>query len=260
MATDKLMQAAMRLGQLAQKQSVSLWGTQAVSFAFARDISVDPTKINSLEVIKWVPRNTVNHIDADLFPVAVRKINFEFLLRAEAWLKEAPANLNILVQFCQSEELFQLEEFYALSPQCEDLADRLDWLAATRIQIFWRDLALEFQTKKLTDTPFYTKIFERSNKVNFKDQLSAITEEITEYLQEGLIHQSLDDDDEEKEAEVEIIQEQRALFKLEHVRGRQEQLLDVQIILLDDFITEAQEAAIIMPSCGIKHSVLILLF
>ncbi|XP_018895940.2 uncharacterized protein [Bemisia tabaci] len=254
MSKDKLMQAAMRLRQLAQKQSVSLWGTQAVSFAIARDNSVDPTKINSLEVIKWVTRNTINHINEDLFPVAVRKINFEFLLRAEAWLKEAPANLNILVQFCQSEELFQLEEFYALSPQCEDLADRLDWLVATRIRIFWRDLALEFQNKKLTDTPFYKKMFERSNKVNLKDQLSRISEEMTEYLQEGLIHQSLEDD-EEKEVEVEIIQERRVLFKLEHQKARQEQLWDVQIILLDDFITEAQEAAIIMPLCSIKHYV-----
>ena len=61
MEKDKLMQAAMRLRQLAQKQSVSLWSTQAVTLVIKRGHLID-TEINSKQVIKYVTQNTTNSI------------------------------------------------------------------------------------------------------------------------------------------------------------------------------------------------------
>nr|XP_018914729.1 PREDICTED: uncharacterized protein LOC109042446 [Bemisia tabaci] len=254
MLKDKLMQAAMRLRQLAQKQCVTLWGTQAVSFAIARDNNIDPSRINSLEVIKWVTKNTIDHINEDLFHVAVRKINFEFLKRAEVWLKEAPAHLSTLVQCCQDKELFQLEEFYALSPQSEDLADRLGWLVAGRFRSFWQEMELEFRNKNLIDTPFYEKVFNRCTKNAFKEQLFAICDEMTIYLQQGLIHHSLDGD-EEKENEVEIVQERQVLIKREYRCAYQEKRWDVQLIFKENFLKEALDLAIIMPLSAVSNFV-----
>ena len=83
MEKDKLMQAAMRLRQLAQKQSVSLWGTQAVTLVITRGHLID-TEINSEQVIKYVTQNTTNSINKDLFAVTLIKINFQFLKPPES--------------------------------------------------------------------------------------------------------------------------------------------------------------------------------
>lgn len=247
MHKDKLTQAAMRLRQLAQNQSISLWGTQKVTLAIARDNHINPGSINSLEVIRWVTRNSIQQINADLFPVAVRKINFEFLRKAEELLKTAPTTIDTLIQYCQEQELFALEDFYALSPQVEDLADYLYLIVAKRVKGFWQALKQELVDKQLADSEFYQTLFTPSNKRAFRETLYSICTEIADYLEESPLQSALDND-QEKEVEVEIIQEQNTIVSIEQAQPQREHLWNANLILQSNFIKVANGQAIIRPS------------
>ncbi|XP_018917386.2 uncharacterized protein [Bemisia tabaci] len=252
MQKDKLMQAAMRLRQLAKKQSVSLWGTEATTLAIARDNSVDKAKINGPEVVKWVTQNTINHVNSDLFAVTVRKINFQFLKRAESWLKEAPEALRSLVKYCKGKELFSLEEFYAITPEDQDLADHLNCLVAVRIRAFYQEIEKELRIKQLHNSKLYKKVTNPLDKKFFRGELERICNEVAIYLQTGRVLNSLDND-EEKEVEVEIIEEQEFSINVEERTPCIEQDWDVRLILRSDFIGLAQQEGYIMPIRSVKQ-------
>lgn len=254
MPKDKLMQAAMRLRQLAQQQSISLWGSQEVTFAIARDNHIDPATITSLEVIKWTISNTLAQINADLFSVAVRKINFQFLQSAETLLKTAPAKLDVLINCCRERELITLEEFYALSPQLENLDDRLYLLVDERIKHFWHELRTELLAKHLEHTSFYENSMNPTSKQAFRDKLHTICREVVPYLQQGRIKTALEND-EEKEVEVEIIQEQNIVVAIEKRDPRTETDWYIAWSMQDNFIDLAKQQGILMPIKNIHNAI-----
>ncbi|CAH0766046.1 unnamed protein product [Bemisia tabaci] len=244
MSKDSLMQAAMRLRQLAQKQSVSLWGTLAVTIAITRDNNLSSAdEIDSLEVIKWVTQNTLDHIHSDLFSVAVRKINFQFLKNAENWWKVLSQHVDSLKQHFQEIELFELEDFYGLSSQYEDLNERLSKVVSARLKTFWKDFErIQWPAESIS----YEKFLE--HKDNFECLLNNVMKELQPYLRSGYVHHSLDTNDEnEIEAEEEIIQEQEVVIKIGKQKVRSEIPWDARLILQDDFITIAEQKDIIMP-------------
>ncbi|CAH0380841.1 unnamed protein product [Bemisia tabaci] len=254
MQKDKLMQAAMRLRHLAVKQSVSLWGTEATTLAIARNSSVEKAKINSYEVIKWVTQNTIDLISSDLFPVTVRKINFQFLKKAEIWLKEAPEKLDSLVKYCKDKERFSLEEFYAVTPEDQDLADCLYYLVAGRVRAFYQEIEKELRIKQLCNTDFYKKLTNPSDKRIFREELDKICKEVVSYLQTGRVLDSLDND-EEKEVEVEIIEEQEFSIKVGSRSFYTELDWNVNLIFRRDFVALARREGYIEPIHFIKKYV-----
>lgn len=251
MQKDKLMQAAMRLRQLAQRQSISLWGTQEVTLAIAENNKIDPKIIDSKEVIKWTANNTIRQINADLFLVLLRKINFQFLKMAEDLLKNAPIMLAMLKDYCREAELFALEDFYALSPQMENLEDRIYCIIAGKIKKLWEDFRSELNEKNLHNDSCFKEIIKQTSKKSFRDKLHTIAGEITRYLQEGYVQSALDND-QEKEVEVEIIQEKEVVVKVENKTPNREKDWDVNLILQKDFLAMALQRNYVMPIKQIK--------
>ena len=257
MEKDKYTQAAMRLRNLAQQQSLVLWGLSKVTAAIVRDNRLTTTsEIDSLEVLKWVTANTIRHINDDLYFVAIRKVNFCIIRFAEKALADAPVRLEVFIKRCQEEELFALQDFYGFSPQTENLKRVLREFAKKQLEALFAELQLELRSAKvLSHAPYFQQVLTDEQKIELEQQINKVCNETEKYLDVVKFQWALDAC-EEKEVQVEVVHEQTLTSTVDQVESCEEKEWDFSMILRSDFIARAlQGDPIIIPLSHINHYV-----
>ncbi|MHA7841058.1 MAG: DUF3645 domain-containing protein [Gammaproteobacteria bacterium] len=247
MEKDKLTQAAMRLRQLASFQSISFWGANQLTKAISKEFNIDKEKIDSYFVLSWVSRNTVCQINSNLLAVTERMINFQFLRFADAIIKKVEITMPHLSKYLKTSLPYSLEDFYGFLPKEIDLVDYLYNLCDTKLRIFWEKLSLDIAPLKREDNDLFINIMNVSEKKALRKKLHAICKKMSDYLSTGKVQLSLDND-EEKQVEVEIIQEKKTMVVIPKKKPKQQLEWDYcQLTGNDQFIAWGLRRGIFSP-------------
>lgn len=114
MNKDKLVQAAMRMRQLGKGQTVSFFGSTEVTMKIVATCGVAAAAITSVDVMRWVTRNTVDAQEKGILEWARQGSAFGAKNTASARLEDAsPAAASVLMGLCIEDELLAIEAFYA---------------------------------------------------------------------------------------------------------------------------------------------------
>jgi hypothetical protein len=211
MNKDKLMQAVMRLRDLDFKQSIVLWGSEAISAEIAKVNSINSNNITSKHILSWVTFNTIQKNEKDLYPVTIEK--FKYVIKSKALdyqkrIRDIP--IQSLITACETHVPDGIVDLYSKTPQERNPKDILNTKMSGYLSDFYSNLKKEMVNLKIKNPTLedYILHIEKEQDEFDRPNMKKILNQVEPKLPKNIMTINTNFDcDQENEREIEEMQQ-----------------------------------------------------